>query len=479
MQASILQRDNTLVLRLIGALAVIGLIWFAAERAAGGTKTGIALAAIIALSPIALYAAIKRPFVFPFAFYALLTPFNDIFSSPTLGTLNRLLGMLSALALAFMLIRRKQILKPPKALLGWTIIVVWAAASMVWSIEPNAEAWSLVFTLSQLFLLYALLSIAPIEKADFNVVLFGTAVGGVLAAAYGIYQFHSLQHETDRLFLKAGQSYFDPNQFSAGLILPIAILLYAYCHTRRSFQKLGLLVCLGVTVSGVFVSGSRGCLLALVALYAYWFIKGRNRRQLLALAAVMVLLSLAFSNTLWPRLSSALATGGAGRVDIWRLGFEAFKRHWLVGAGIDQFSNATYEVYLRVVGPPGQWRAGSHNLIEGIGVELGILGLIAVLLTWRAQFGMLRQIVRPHPLYDLRVSLEATVLALFVDAMFLDIMYRKYTWLAFGLVALTRAFSLAYPLGAVEQNPGQTQLAPLPTLRSASSNGKRQPLEVG
>ena len=49
-----------------------------------------------------------------------------------------------------------------------------------------------------------------------------------------------------------------------------------------------------------------------------------------------------------------------------------------------------------------------------------------------------------HPLFDVRIALEGALLGLFVSSMFLDIMYRKYVWLAFMLVALTRSFALEH-----------------------------------
>ena len=84
-RAEVLQRHGGLAARLLFGGLLVWIVWLAAQWATGGSKTGIVLASIIALSPFAIYAAISRPFVFPFAAYAFLTPFNDI-----LGRLNEL-----------------------------------------------------------------------------------------------------------------------------------------------------------------------------------------------------------------------------------------------------------------------------------------------------------------------------------------------------------------------------------------------------
>jgi O-antigen ligase len=103
---------------------------------------------------------------------------------------------------------------------------------------------------------------------------------------------------------------------------------------------------------------------------------------------------------------------------------------------------------------------GSHNLIEEAAIELGILGVILVLAAWVVQFRVLRHIGKRHPMYELRIALEGAVLALFVASMFTDILYRKYTWLAFAVVILARSLSLARGSPARALKGGSTRQPP-------------------
>jgi O-antigen ligase len=84
------------------------------------------------------------------------------------------------------------------------------------------------------------------------------------------------------------------------------------------------------------------------------------------------------------------------------------------------------------------WNRASHNIWVGNGVELGIIGIALLLWGWYSQFRAVRTIAPDDPRYPMRLACEASVLGLFVAAMFADVMLTKYLWLAFMLVGLTR-----------------------------------------
>jgi O-antigen ligase len=244
------------------------------------------------------------------------------------------------------------------------------------------------------------------------------------------------------LWIKTDTGAFNPNNFAAALILPIAIVATAAIKTRRVLAKLACLAGLGVLLSAVYASGSRGALIAIVVLFAYLLWKSRRRVQIALLIAGAAIASTPFVGQLSTRLSTMVPTGGAGRVSIWNVGLEAFKHHWLLGVGVGNFPLAYNEAFIRVYqAVSAGWNRGSHNVIEEAGVELGIFGLILILGVWLVQFRQLQHIGKSHPMYHLRVGSEATMLALFVASMFADNMYSKYTWLAFATVMLVRSLS--------------------------------------
>jgi O-antigen ligase len=188
------------------------------------------------------------------------------------------------------------------------------------------------------------------------------------------------------------------------------------------------------------LTGARGPELGLVVMVAYLLFREPHRAKLAwPVGIVLGIAALLSANTLASRWGSALSSGGAGRTDIWHVGWEAFKQNWLFGAGFNNFHLAYDRAMMSVFQPQYiGWDRASHNIIVGNGVELGIIGLAILLIGWWTQFRALRGIASDDPRYRLRLLLEASVLGLFVSGLFADVMLTKYLWVAFMIMSLTR-----------------------------------------
>jgi O-antigen ligase len=426
----------------IGASALMGL---AAVLLVSGSKTGAVFAFAIAAAPVLLYLALTRPFIFPFGLYAVLVPFNHLIVINGLGTLTKFAGILASVALLFAIARTKRIVRPPSVLLAWLAFTTWACASIAWAINPD-ESLTLIGTLLQLFLLFAVTAIAPISAAELRIVLAMIVIGGAGAAAYGGKLFlGGAQTYGNRLFLESGSAgeYLDPNHFAAALLLPLALALVASFTAPKWSGKLLSLAALSVLMVGVYASGSRGALVAAaaVALFAAW----RTRRwgQLIGIAALGGMLSLAVKTAVWSRFLADISTG-SGRSSIWMIGAHAFLGHPLVGAGVGNFPDAYDQSLLHLYTPVfAYWDRGAHNLLLMVGVELGVVGLALLAWVLVGQARLLRDIGREHELYDVRVALEAALVGLLVMSMFLDTLYWKYAWLTFTALVLARSASIA------------------------------------
>lgn len=159
------------------------------------------------------------------------------------------------------------------------------------------------------------------------------------------------------------------------------------------------------------------------------------------MAAIVVATS---GQSLIRRFGESTITGGAGRADIWHVGFLAFKQHWLFGAGYANFPFAYDGAFIQV--PEllyTHWHRASHNILLNTAVELGVIGLIFFVCAWIGQFRLLSIVQRDHRLYPLRLALEGSLIGLFIAGLFADIMAMKYAWLPFILIALTRNAILA------------------------------------
>jgi hypothetical protein len=179
---------------MIGSVAMITL----------GTRTGLALGVATIGIPIATYLAITRPILFPFGLYVVLVPFDNLLVIPHWGTLTKLAAICSGAAIAFWMLRKKQILPLRQPLVLWGILILWAAASFSWALDVSDYSVAIFATLVQLFLLYAALSLIPVSDRDLRVVSFCVILGATAAAAYGIYLFsHGMDIYKGRLFIEA------------------------------------------------------------------------------------------------------------------------------------------------------------------------------------------------------------------------------------------------------------------------------------
>ncbi len=439
-------KQQQFLLAAIGTALVL-LAALAAMASVGGTKLGLVLAVALVVSPLGLYFFFTRPIIFPFGLFVLLLPFDNVMAVSSYGTITKLLGGLSALAVALHALRTRQFISPPRAAVIWLALLVWAAATIYWAIDPNMAA-SKYPTYAMVIGLYFILASVKVSASDFGSILKAVLLGGVLAAAYGAYYYHlnppsDLMGTGQRLMIQVGDDFIDPNHFANALALPTAIAIGLALRTSRSMKKALYFGCVGLLLAAYFFASSRGAFLGLGAIFIYFFIRSRHRAQMFAIVGIALAAGLLLNTSIWDRFGTAFTSQGAGRFPLWSVGFAAFKHHWLVGAGIGNFESAYDAQYLNIFQAyAAKWARPAHNLLLQSGVEFGLVGLVLVLWGWGSQLLMLRPIGPAHRLYDLRIALEAACIGLFVGAMSVDMLWYKYLWEAFIMMALLRSVAL-------------------------------------
>jgi len=431
--------SRTILAVIAGLLALVGASYFLIAGQANGSKTITALSLGIAVAPLAIYGALRKPLLFPLCLFVFFIPFDELLILPGFGTLTRLLAVLSGAAIAFWLIRTKRVTQPPKSLFFWLLLFVWMLLTIFWAIDPSL-AVSRVATFIQLFLLYAVVCLVPATLADLKAVVTASVIGGSIGAGYGAYYLHENFNKIMRVLLTNGQNVMDPNHFGAALILPVAIVTVFALSSRSMFVKVLFIALDVILFAGIYASGSRGSFVAVAVVFLYLFWASRQRLQLALVAAFGIAASFFTPTSIWFRFQHALSSGGAGREDIWHVGYAAFKQYWFLGAGLENFTLAYDRAYLQAFQQfPEGWSRAAHSLIFQYGVELGIVGLILMLAAWLVQYSILNRIGRDSNLYIYRMMAQSSLLGLFSAAMFLDVMYRKYTWLTFMVGALVYA----------------------------------------
>ncbi len=430
------RRVNSIALACIAGL---GLLAAYTSTRLSGTKTGLALALGTTIGPILLYVAVTAPLVFPFGLYAMLTPFDNILDFSSFGTITRIVGLASGGALLFYMLRNKRFGDPHRNMVFWLLLYLWMAMSAMWAVDSQ-NSIAMLNTALQLLALYVILAMLRVDLRGLGIVLGWVLLGGLFAAVYGLYMYHSGAGVFgQRLWIHTDTSAWNPDQFAAALLLPIGIALYAALWGRGFFMRAISCLVLVVMVSALFVSGARGPTLALLALVLYVMLRDHRRVKLLLLSAPLAIAALAISGSSFlQRWNNAATSGGAGRIEIWKVGVAAFQQNWLFGAGYNNFMQAYDKAFIHVYQPLfANWGRAPHNILLGTAVELGVIGLVLLLLAWWGQFRLLSSISPNDVRFPLRTALEGVLIALFICGMFADIMIQKYVWLAFMIVALT------------------------------------------
>lgn len=189
----------------------------------------------------------------------------------------------------------------------------------------------------------------------------GTTVGGHAAGAYGMYENHN-----DYTYVII-------------LILPFIYLFWKETKGLRSFL---LLVFMGLCVAGIFLSLSRGGVLALVfevCLLLLLTEKGKKRYVLLLLTAVLSISAIGYLWAKRDQYSSAQYTAADAkysREELWKAGWQMFVKHPVLGVGSDRFEEYAKEYYDL---SHDQKDKNAHNTYVQIIATTGILGMIAFL----------------------------------------------------------------------------------------------------
>lgn len=425
----------------LGAIALVGAAAFL--LLVGNTGAGALICAAI-LGTAGIYAALRWPLDALFGLFALLVPFDNVLNTGSFGTLTKLLGVVAGAFLLFWVVRRRHFTLASGPVRVLCVLLAWMLASCLWAVDQRA-ALQMIPTYAGLALLYAVLAMAPLSRTQFRTLLFCVVAGGVCAAAYGANLFYhdpSFAQEAltmRRLVITVGDYHIDPNHFSDALLFPVAIVAMWALRAKRLIPGLICVGALALLVVAILLSGSREGLTAIGVIAVYYLFRSRYRLRLAAgIAAVLVVVA-SVQTSVFLRFSTALDTGGSGRTSIWGVAIEAAKHRLLQGYGIGNFTEAFDIYYLNVYQKyPYGWDGPAHNLVLHYLVELGIVGVVILAAFFVSQFRSLRKIERGNEFYDYRIVMEASLIAILVVSMTIDLFQYKYAWLVFAMLALLR-----------------------------------------
>lgn len=327
--------------------------------------------------------------------------------------------------------------------------ITWVAASILWAVRPDV-ALDHISTVVALFLFFLVASSFRPTQQEFNWIIALTVVGGVAAALYSLNEYRAgisfVTRDAVRATLSVGENYVNPNRFAVRLLLPLSFSIAGFLSANNRRLKLIALGCAGVISLALLLVQSRGTLVAAGVIVLVFCVRMKVRRGL-----IVILLLVAALTAATPEVLSRFESNdrGAGRFDIWLVGWAAMQHYAVAGAGLANFpvvyndyAGAGHQLYMKD-------ENDSHNIYLEVGVEMGVIGLLLLLWTVRKQFSVLSNCrKRLEKSSAVLVACEAGFCSLLVAGMFGNILWDKVFWMSWVLLVFAVSLEKTAPTKA-------------------------------
>lgn len=393
-------------------------------------------------------ATLTLPFIFlwpvqvALGSFALLVPFDSVsaLGSANSGmTLTFVAGGATMLVLLLLALISNRLTAPPRAAMWWTLFVLYGLVSTAWAMDSSA-AWTRVPTAVALVLLYVVATSVRLTSQELGAVTAMTMMGGVAAALVAIVQFYSgvFYEDSMRGSLIMGSRQADPNFFAATLLLPFSLAFGQVLSSRRLLRKAALTAAVLVIGFGIFVTMSRGGIIALGVMVAVYLYRLRTNWRILLPVCLLLMLLAAVPELFFARFQEVGSSRSAARMDFWVVGLAAFWHHWMLGVGLSNFP-AAYDAYVQYAPSFHEFHRMAHNVYLSVLVESGIVGFF---LFAGALWSQLRSLWRPeNSTVAALLPYQAASCAVLVSGLFLDILWTKSFWLVLILITLAERAS--------------------------------------
>ncbi len=298
-------------------------------------------------------------------------PWGDALLIPDVGTVARLIGTLAGGLGALAIIEKQRVRPPGPGQVLMTLFILWAAASYLWSLDPEetlVAAGSYLQLLVMIWLIWDLSSRGREQTRLMQAYVLGTYVSAIDT----IHRYLSHQETVYQRYAGTG---FNPNDLGLAMALSIPVSYYLIVQDRGRMVWLWRLQ-LVLAGTAILLTASRGGTLAtLVALAIVPLTFARltpfQKIANILTGVVLVCGGLYFiPSTSWERLATIpkeLTQGTLNaRTVIWEAGLETFREHPFRGVGAGAFGMSVSRGWSVPVAP--------HNTFLSVLVEEGVIG---------------------------------------------------------------------------------------------------------
>jgi len=300
------------------------------------------------------------------------------------------------------------------------IYFMYYIVSIIWAISSDLSKWH-IFTLIASFIMFAFLAIDVYNDSEHIFLKESVYLSGII---FIIISLLSLDiHLSNRFTLSIGR-YMDPNYLSTGLVLITAVIMDKIL--KKEHRSINLII-LMLLIMIVFITGSRGGLLANITVILTFYIVDRdkiyNKIYVFLLGFIMFVLIFNFSYNYIPNwiinrfsINEILSDQGSGRIDIWLNSISYYKDlpilRLIFGTGFATFSYISLNTtgVLKV----------AHNIYIQSLLEGGIVGL---LITIFVIINAMQNALKNNNMY-----VFAAIIGVAMGGLTLDIHVTRFFW---------------------------------------------------
>jgi O-antigen ligase len=323
-------------------------------------------------------------------------------------------------------------------------IFLWAAVGAPFALYPGHAVRTLLDEFFRTGIIVVVIAAAVRNMVDVRRLMMVYAIGAIafslLAGGGGFRAF--------------GGGGYDPNDGALFVVSGIPLVLYFIVQSRNLVTKLLFTVGLLACASAVVMSGSRGGFLALVAVVGFSLFGFKGVRAWVRVAVIATLMAgIGYSATgdFWERMESITDPDDynrhspGGRVEVWKRGVGYMAANPVLGVGINNFTVAEGQhpsIAASIEQGRGRKYSAAHSIWVQMGADLGVLGLVALVLMFWFAIRLLwspggRLAARGDPdlamLGEMGRPLVGVLIAVGVGGTFLSQTYGGILWMPFAL----------------------------------------------
>lgn len=393
--------------------------------------------------------------------FAFLIPFDYVLAIGTDESPVRVTWLAGAFAGGVLLIygfASERLGWPPRQAWWWALFMFWVGLSTAWTIDP-ALSLNRLPSIVTLLGLYLITVSFRLTSRELSRVMACAVGGGVVAAALLIYQASRAGlHAPTTHYVMEGRGALvfggrerDPNELGASLVLPFTLAFAGVLSYGSLAKRIALLIALSVLASAIFLTMSRGALIALaVAVLVLLYRGGVRKRVLLSLVLVAVPL-LFVPDLFYERLMEAPSGRGTGRLDIVLVGLQIIKHNPVLGTGLATFPLA-HDQYVGYAKVFHGYTWNSHDAYLQAWAETGVIGFVLLLIAIVSQVKTIRAALRAPPLLNWSgVAVEAAWWGVLVYGFSGDLEFNKYFWFILMLLGSMARARHATPIYRPEE----------------------------